>query len=78
MKYQVRTDLLQEADKCRHSFSCLSGGDECLCQIKDSFDGKVLFVAPPCSDVCDYIMSFGYSYVCKCPVRKEIYNQYSE
>ena len=77
VKFKVSQTTLNQTDKCRNDYSCLSGKKECLCSVTDSFDGKVLFVKPLCSNECGYKMSFGYSYVCNCPIRKEIYNKYN-
>ena len=76
--FKVEENILNKTDKCRSDFSCLSGKKECLCPVEDSFDGIVLFVNPPCSSACGYMMSFGYSYVCNCPIRKEIYSKYRQ
>ncbi len=78
MEFQVRKDLLKDAEQCRNNFSCLLGQEECFCPVEEDMDGRILFVTPPNSNVCEYMMSFGYSYLCKCPVRKEIYNKYKK
>ncbi len=75
VKLEVKEETLKLTDKCRNNFACLSGGKSCLCEIEDSFDGRVLFVKVG-NKVCDYKMSFGYSYVCNCPTRKELYSRY--
>ncbi len=76
MEFKVRADILNETIKCKKDFSCLSGKKDCLCEVEDSFDNKILFIKPMNHNMCDYKMSFGYSYICNCPTRKEIYNLY--
>ncbi len=78
VKFRVDQAALSATEKCKNEYSCLSGSSKCLCCVTDSFDGAVLFVNPPCSNICGYLMSYGYSYVCNCPTRKEIYNKYKK
>jgi hypothetical protein len=75
MKFAVSEDVIKKATKCRSNFSCLSGEGVCLCEIEDFAGDKLHFIKPGTGE-CDYRMGFGFSYLCNCPVRKEIYNQY--
>ncbi len=59
MKLEIKVDTLRMTEKCRNSFACLSGETNCLCEIEDSFDGRVLFVKAE-HKVCEYKMSFGW------------------
>ncbi len=76
MKLEIRAGTLQETEKCRNNFSCLADDKGCLCDVEDSYDGRVLFVKAANSKSCEYMMSFGYSHVCHCPTRKELYSRY--
>jgi hypothetical protein len=78
MELKVKVDTLNETIKCKRNFSCLTGSKECLCEVEDSFNDKVIFIRPENNNLCDYKMSFGYSYICTCPTRKEIYNIYGK
>jgi len=78
VKFNVDQAAINKTDKCRNAYSCLSGGKECICSVKDSFNGTVLFINPRDTNICSYMMSFGYSYVCNCPTRKEIFKKYKE
>lgn len=77
MKFVISEDIIKKTSRCRSNFSCLSGKNDCICEIEDSAEDKVHFVksgdTPP---ICDYRMGFGYSFLCNCPVRKALYNQY--
>lgn len=61
---------------CDKHLSCLAEPATPLCRVKQCVQGKVHFIE--CVDrlVCSYRMSFGNAFVCNCPVRKEIYDQY--
>jgi hypothetical protein len=78
MEFKIRKAILNETDKCGEKFSCLSGKNECLCEVEDSLDNKIIFIKPIHDNLCDYRMSFGYSHVCNCPTRKEIYKLYNQ
>ncbi|RJQ55698.1 MAG: hypothetical protein C4526_02820 [Nitrospiraceae bacterium] len=75
MGLEIGKDILDSTDRCGNNFSCLSD-KTCLCEIEDNFNGKVLFIKPQGRSACNYMMSFGYSYICNCPVRKEIFRRY--
>jgi hypothetical protein len=76
MTYDIRAEVLDNTENCNEEFSCLQGKKECLCEVEDSFNDRILFVRPRQSRACMYRMSFGYSYVCNCPTRRAIYRNY--
>ena len=66
---------LKNTIKCAKGLSCLYGEDECLCPVEYAVGDKILFVE--CTDtLCNCRIPFGQSYVCKCPIAKEIHNHY--
>lgn len=75
MTKEVSEEARQKAEKCPLGFACLSGEEAPRCVISSSVRG-VLFVKSAAADHCPYGMSFGYSYICTCPVRWEIYDRY--
>lgn len=77
MQYIVSKDIINKADKCTRDFSCLYGDKDCICDFEDAVENKILFIKPIKNIMCDYRVSFGYSYICSCPVRKELYNSYN-
>ena len=71
----IAEDTLKNTSKCAKGFSCLCGERECLCEVEYAVGDKVLFVE--CTDrSCRYRTDFGYSSICTCPARKEIFNRY--
>jgi len=76
--YKISEDIIKDTCKCRDDFSCLKGNDECICAIEESFNDKIYFINPDNKGICDYRMSFGYSYICNCPTRREIFKQYNK
>jgi len=75
MNIKVDDNILQKTTKCGKNFSCLSGGTS-ICSVELCIDNKIHFIKCVSNKSCGYRASFGYSYVCTCPVRKELYNNY--
>jgi hypothetical protein len=74
---RITEDILKMADKCRKHHSCLSGENDNLCKVELNVDDKIHFVKCLSQAFCPYRISFGYSYVCLCPVRKELFDRYN-
>ena len=77
MKYQIDKDILNNTTNCSDDFSCLSGNDTCLCEVDKYIESEdsVLFIKPM-YEYCKNELSFGNSFFCICPIRKEIYKNY--
>ena len=79
MDYHVDSAVLDMTTECSKGFSCLSGDDSCMCKVDKYIGGDegVLFIVQNGHmNYCDYNMSFGSAYVCNCPTRRWIYNNY--
>lgn len=74
---KIDEEILKNTTKCRKEFSCLSGKRTDLCKVELSVKDKIHFVKCLSDEPCDYKISFGYSFVCRCPARKELYNRYN-
>jgi len=75
--FEVSGETLQRTDKCWRSFACLSSDEEIVCPVRDYISG-VLFVARKAETYCPYDVTFGYSHICSCPVRREIHKRYDQ
>ena len=75
MKFKISADILNETIKCRTNFSCLNGSTECLCTVKEKVNNAILFVKPA-DNRCNYCLPFGYSQICLCPARMELFKKY--
>jgi hypothetical protein len=78
MKFNINQNVINQATNCRENNSCLSGNKNCLCNVSDSVDNKIIFVDPAIKNSCYYKSSFGYSYMCTCPVRNMIFLKYKQ
>jgi len=74
---RITEDIKEKAGKCRKNHSCLSGKRDDICKVELNVEDKIHFVKCMSSEPCSYRISFGYSYVCLCPVRKELFNRYN-
>ena len=77
MKREVSEETRQETDKCWRGFACLSGDEDVICRVRDRVS-DVIFVEKTKQTYCPYDVTFGYSHICSCPVRREIYERYGE
>jgi hypothetical protein len=75
MKYEIDGQI-RDITQCSNDYSCTAGDDKCLCDVVDNIKGEVIFVKPQ-NSYCRYMRQFGFSSICHCPTRKEIYKRYS-
>jgi hypothetical protein len=77
MDLEINKSTIKSTTKCEKSFRCLNGDKKGLCDVEFIAPDQIAFVR--CSDIedCNYRMNFGYSHICNCPVRKEIYKRYN-
>ena len=57
---------------CPHDFPCYKSDFEKLSRIRMCADGNVIECLEQDPQFCEHGMSFGYSYLCICPMRKYI------
>jgi hypothetical protein len=77
MKLKLEADFSNEVVNCDSNYSCLNDGKSCLCEVESVVNDKLFFIKPDNPVSCNHMTSFGYSYYCNCPVRKEIYRLYN-
>ncbi|MCX9011739.1 MAG: hypothetical protein OIN66_11535 [Candidatus Methanoperedens sp.] len=73
---KISEDILKKTSRCKKNFSCLSGEISTLCKVEFCIEDKIHFIRCVTTMPCSYKIPFGYSYVCICPVRKELHNRY--
>ena len=73
---EIDKELLEKTTDCNKDFACLNNDKHICCKVEHCVNNKVHFVK--CLDnYCSYRMSYGYSDICNCPIRKEIFNKYN-
>ncbi len=61
---------------CHKNFDCLNSGNHVYCKVECCINKKVHFIKIVDKSFCYYKMSFGDSFICTCPTRKEIFKMY--
>jgi hypothetical protein len=69
MTLQISDKTLKQTTKCPFSFQFLNKETRSIYIIDRCFEGDVCFLETAKPQVCPYKISFGYSYMCHCPVR---------
>jgi len=77
VELEVSEEIRQETDKCWRGFACLSGTRDGICPVRERV-GDVIFVEKIKQAYCPYDVTFGYSHICSCPVRRELFERYGE
>ena len=75
MKLKIPNKTIKATTKCHQNFACLENPDV-VCEVENCIHDGVCFVKCAESKNCNYIVPYGYSYICTCPTRIEIYNKY--
>jgi len=73
---KISDDILKKATRCKKNISCLRDENAEICKVELCIENKIHFIKCINSKPCSYKIPFGYSFVCICPVRKELYNRY--
>ena len=77
MIFKVDDSAIKETTHCEKKFSCLSEKRKNLCKVTYTVEDKVYFIECTNTEPCCYMLPFGHSFFCTCPVRKEIYVRYN-
>jgi hypothetical protein len=78
MTYDISEDTRAKTKKCHCDFACLAGGECLKCVVEDSIPNDGCFIKPVKTDKCNYLLSYGNSWLCTCPTRSEIYRRYGK
>ena len=76
MYNEISDDIIMKVTECTKKFSCLSAYRKDLCEIESHPSESVFLIKCLNDETCYYIDTFGYSNICTCPVRQEIYRRY--
>ena len=77
MNICISEESIRTAQKCLKKFTCLKSRMD-LCTIKTCINNKIHFIEPVNGEYCSFKMRFGNGFVCNCPVRKELFNNYKQ
>lgn len=68
--------IIAETLNCNKNFDCLNSNTPVCCKVEDCINDEVHFIKCLEKLLCTYKLSFGESFICICPTRKEIFNKY--
>ena len=77
MMIKVEDSTINKTTRCEKNFSCLSEKRDDLCRVFYNIGDSVHFVECQNTEHCDYMASYGHSFFCTCPVRKEIFHRHN-
>jgi hypothetical protein len=72
---EILKEILDKTVHCDKDFDCIKNNNIC-CNVESCVSNEVHFVECREKNSCSYKMTFGHSYICNCPTRKEIYRKY--
>lgn len=58
--------------QCHRDFECYKSGLENLCKTEIVGDAKLVECLEEKAKTCEYVLSFGFGYICICPLRHYI------
>ena len=78
-EYIIDSSVIESASQCNKNHHCVSGNTDYSLNstVPKVVANKILFVECK-EDVCPYLVRFGYSAICNCPVRFAIYRKYKK
>ncbi len=84
MNLHISDEARGKTTKCPYDFICLNdakklvcGENTLMCAPDKVINEQYLFIKSAGTNDCPYKMSFGFSHICHCPVRLEIFERYS-
>jgi len=80
MALQIDEAILKKTTKCTNEFKCLKGDEYPLCRAEDRLplEDYGIFVMTITRNSCSYKIPYGYSHICRCPVRMDIYMRHNK
>ena len=75
--YVVDKTIIDKAIHCDKNHACLTEENHPSCKIASCVGNKIHFVEKLERD-CKCYQEFGFSFICNCPVRIEIYRKYKK
>jgi len=76
MTIRVSNGTLKRTTKCTCSFQCLKDDVRDVCTVDRCIQDEFCFLKEQKERECPYRTPFGYSYICTCPIRNELYRRY--
>jgi hypothetical protein len=76
MIVKIDESTVKRTTNCDKGMPCLHGVSKPLCDVDSYIMDEVCFIHCLNNKRCSYLIPFGYSFMCTCPIRKEIFKRY--
>jgi hypothetical protein len=76
MDRQVSEETRNKTTRCPFAFQCLDDSNRDLCEVETCLRNNGCFLKTTKPNNCKYKGTFGYSYMCHCPTRHELFKRY--
>ncbi len=73
---RIDPEILLKTVHCTKTFECLHGEKSNICEVERCVGDEVHFIKCKGTNSCNYVFSFGLSHICRCPIRKELFQKY--
>jgi len=80
MALQIDEAILKKTTECPNELKCLNRAEYPLCRAENRppVGDYGIFVITIERNSCSYKIPFGYSHMCKCPTRMELYKRHKK
>jgi hypothetical protein len=77
MAFTVSQESKEKATECPFNFQCQQNNTRLMCTVEKEINNYGVFVKS-CSreEFCSYRLPYGFTQICLCPVRLEIFKKY--
>ncbi len=72
MKKQISRNIINQTTRCNFEKKCLASNDYPLCTVENISLSNTIFVCKTSLKTCAYVIGFGMTQACGCPIRKEL------
>ena len=77
MKIEIDDEVRDRTTECEEAYACILNVNHTTCKADQTKSNGSFFIECKEAVCCNYRVSYGFSsYICTCPVRKEIYRKY--
>jgi hypothetical protein len=77
MARQISDETRSKTASCPFSFQCLDDGNRDVCEVEYCLKENGCFLKSTKPNYCTYKGTFGYSYMCHCATRHELFRRYN-
>ena len=77
MELKIDKETIEATTGCENKYACFLNNLKNCCKVDELINNEVLFIKCLKYKNCKSKISFGISFICTCPARKEIFIKYN-